>query len=354
MKVVYRNLEEGVLKVEPESLEDLYGLTKIIEKDDQVAGKSWRRWKNPDANLNKPDSGEKKPVFIMLKAETIEFAESANKLRITGSIVSGNPEEFVQVGEFHTLDVELHGRVEIHKQLTPYHLELLDEMKKKSKAVKALIVAMDDEKATFAMLRSNGITYPLEIGNRGNKRDPSKHEELTKAYYREVSEAITRTVADKVIIAGPGFTGETFKKWLNHNDTDTLKRVSFQHASTSERSAATELLKQGALEAILGAQRVQESFKAFEEFKLHVAKEDGYAVYGVEDVEKAITMGAVGSLLILDEFLRDHKTRRLANSILARCKNLGAEIVIFASNDGAANEFKSFRVAAVLRFKMQY
>ena len=116
------------------------------------------------------------------------------------------------MGEHHTLDVELHAKVEIHKVLTEYHLELLEEMKKKSKAVKALIVAMDDEKATFAMLRSSGITYPVEISNRGSKRDPSKHEELTKAYYREVAEGITRTVADKVIVAGPGFTGETFKE----------------------------------------------------------------------------------------------------------------------------------------------
>ena len=82
---------------------------------------------------------------MKLKVESVEFSENANKLRITGVIVSGHPEEFVQVGEHHTLDVDEGSGIEVEKEFNLYEKKMLQESKKQSK--KLFIVLIDESEA---------------------------------------------------------------------------------------------------------------------------------------------------------------------------------------------------------------
>ncbi|MCX6767816.1 MAG: mRNA surveillance protein pelota [Candidatus Micrarchaeota archaeon] len=348
VRVIHLDEKEGVLKVEPQSLEDLWYLKKIIDEGDLVRGRSWRRFKTGDKL--RPEAGEKKAINVEVRVSAVEFAEAANRLRVTGKITQGEPEEFVQVGEHHTIDVEPHDRLEVRKKLSMYHKKILEEAKKKAKKINAIIVVMDEEKAGFCFVQPRGMTFPFEITNTASKRDPKSFEELTKKYFNEILGKLAGAQADRLIVAGPGFAKDNFRKFAEQKDPALVKRMWFEHASTAERTGAYELLKKGVLERILGEHRVQEEFSALERLKASLGREDRLSCYGLDEVEAAVAARAADTLLVLDELARANPR---AEKIMQAAEAAGAKIILFDSEDDAGAEFKAFRIAAMLRYRLK-
>ncbi len=346
------NRREGFLKAFPQSVEDLWYLSKIISPKSTVEGHGLRRFKSGKGEEGmRPDSGEKKHVQLELMVEQVEFAESANKLRITGKILSGTPAEFVQAGEHHTLDVEPRGQIVVKKVFSAFDAELIDEARKKARHVQAVIVAIDDRHATISTLRTSGLSVLFEATNQASKREPKMFEEQKKGFYNEIATQLELLSADFFVVAGPGFAPQEFKKYLDGKFPALSKKTRVEHASTSERSAATELLKRGVLEAFLGEQKLQEEFGAFEELKASLGKEDGLSCYGLREVRDAVDAGAVSKLMLSDDVLR---TKPEADGILSKAKSLGAKIIVFNSDDDAGREFAAFKIAAMLRYRTKY
>jgi len=347
MRIVHRDERQNELKVEAQTLEDLWFLTRLLDEGDVVEGTSFRRFKPLGAEK---DSGEKKKVRVELRLEKIEFAESANKLRLTGVIVSGSPEEYAPQGEHHTIDVEPGGRLMIRKVLTPFHRELLKESGEKQ--VRATIIVLDDEKATVARLQASGVRFVFEVASQARKRDPKTFEEERKRFMAELLKQ-AEAAEGRIIIAGPGFAKDSFKKYVSEKAPALLKRISFEVTSNAERSGVYELLKKGIVQRVLGEQRVAKEFELLEELKKRIGKDEGTAVYGMADVASAVEARAAEQLMILDELLKKKETRHEANSLIEKARRAGAPVVIFDSEDDAGMEFRAFGVAALLRYKMR-
>ena len=107
-------------------------------------------------------------------------------------------------------------------------------------------------------------------------------------------------------MCGPGFTKDEFKKFVTQKHPEALKQISFEHTSNAEKSGVYELLKNGLVERLIGEQKLEEEFKALEEFKKRIAR-GGLACYGITEVKKAVGTGAVSDVLVLDELLRINK-----------------------------------------------
>ena len=73
MKILGKNMREGVISLIPQTLEDLWCLEKVIVEGDLVSGSSLRTFK--------PESGKatKKKVFLTIKVEKVAVPEHANK-----------------------------------------------------------------------------------------------------------------------------------------------------------------------------------------------------------------------------------------------------------------------------------
>jgi len=360
MRIARIDYAEKLLKLEPQSLEDIWLLSKLIEKGDLVEGRSFRTWR-PPGREGRQGPVEKKSVRLLVETESVEFAKAVNKLRVTGIIKAGHPEEFVSLGEHHTIDIELRTLISITKKdITPYHRKLIEEAQKRAKHVNALIIAMDEKKATAAKLSPRGVEFLFEMENDADKRMPSaRFEELEKKYYFELLQALERSEAARYIIAGPGFAAEDFKKYLSRKKPELLEKTSFEHCSTAERSGIIELLKQGLLQRLLGELKLEEEFKALEELKAHLGRGDGLAVYGWKAVELAVQARAAHTLYILDELLRqgdlkEGKTREAAGQLAEQAEQGGAKLLIFEGADDAGSEFKGFKLAALLRYKTSY
>ncbi len=322
-------------KLQPQSVEDLWLLTKIIGEGDLVEGNSFRRFKTDKLRA---ESGEKKPVRVKLKVESVEFSENANKLRLTGVIVSGHPEEFVQVGEHHTLDVDEGDNIEIEKDFNLYELKMLKESKKKS--IKIIIILIDESEARFYEVGLEGVRFMFDIENHANKRDLKNFQEQKNEFLKEIVNSIK---TNELVIAGPGFMKSELKKMVE-------VKAWVENASTTEITGVYELIKKGVLNKVFGELKIEKEFEALEEFKKSIGKDDGLSCYGLSEVKSAVETNAVEKILVIDDLLR--KNNEVEN-IVKKAEDKGAEAIIFDSSDDAGSEFKSIQIAAMLRFKIK-
>lgn len=340
MRILKLDKKSGEVVLIPETLDDLWHLERIIAPHDFAEARTLR-------SVKLGDKEEKKSVFIRIIIEKIEFAKYANALRLSGKIISGTPEEFVQHGKYHTLDVEKNEKITIIKEeWKAHHIKRLREAEKEAKKPKIRIIVMDDEKALAALVMAYGIEYGPEFYSNARKRD-EKFDEKKQSYYAEIMREI-EAHEERYIIAGPGFEKDNFKEYLEKKNPNLVKRVVFEHVNYAERNGITELLKNGVISRIIGEQRIEKEIALIEKIIVHISKEDGLAVYGFDEVKKAIEIGAAETVLVLDELLRtDKKIEDLVENAEKK-----AAIAILSSEAESGQRLKGLGgIAALLRFR---
>jgi protein pelota len=345
MRILKQDLREGEVKLVPESLEDLWHIERVLSEGDAVAGKSWRRFKASES-----DAGEKKAINVQVAAEKIEFAKFANRLRVTGKIMAGTPEEYVQVGSYHTFDIEPDYPVSIFKkQWQKYQLDRLKKAVAETKKPKIAIVVLDDEKAIFASLKGYGIDFDLELESSARKRD-EKYEEKERQYFGEILKKLQGMKVGKIIVAGPGFTKDNLAKFIAQKDKPLLSRIIFESCSYAERSGVNELLKKGVVSKVAEEERVEQELVLMDKFKAEIGKDSGLVAYGTKEVQKAIEFSSVSDLFVLDELLRKSKE---IEGMLADAERKGAKITVFSHESDGGRELAGFSgIAALLKFRI--
>jgi len=342
MKIVHFDRKTGEMKIQPDTLDDLWHLEKVIAPGDEVEAHSLRTYKVGTKE-------EKKSVTIRVKAERVEFAKNANRLRVLGPIIWGEPEEYIQLGKYHTIDLETGERIKITKQWKNHEVKRLQDAEKESKRPKLRIIVLDEEKALTGFLRSSGVDYGPEFYSAGSKKD-EKYENAKLEYFGTLMAEIERH-PEKYVVAGPGFTRDNLKDFITKRKPELLKRIIFENVSYAERSGVNELFSKGIIERVMGEERSAKEMKLVEELLTEVYKETGRAAYGLAEVKKAAEAFAVERLLVLDEYLRSDKG---AEAVVDLADKNKAEIIVFSSEGDAGAKLKGFgKIAALLKFKMR-
>jgi len=341
MKIIHYDQREGELKIIADTLEDLWHLSKVIATGDEVEGSSFRTYK-----VGKVE--EKKHVKIRLKVEQVEFSESSNRLRLLGTITWGEPEEFVQLGRHHTIEVAPGDKITIRKKWLEHELKRLKEAESETKKPKVLIVLLDEEHALFATLKPYGVDYGLEIRNKARKKSED-FEKKEQEYFSEITEQLER-FEGKLVIAGPGFAKDNLRKFLQEKKPEILKKAIFDSCSYAEPSGVNELIKRGVLQKAAGLARFEKEEKEIEEFFINIYKETGKSVYGLEEVRKAVESGAVEKLLVIDSLFRKSED---VQKIVEDAEKSGSEIVMISEEGDHSLKLKNFGgIGAILRWKI--
>jgi protein pelota len=347
MKVLGFDRKEGRMKLIPEVLEDLWHLERVLEPGDVVSSSSTRVFK---ASGEEGEEGERKKVRIELQAEKIDFSKSASKLRVTGKITGGGPEEYIQLGRHHTIDVELQKPVEITKQWKEYQLQRIGKARESSKKPLIGILVMDEGKALFSLIREYGVEFGPELRNHASKGD-EKFEERRSQFFGDITKQLKSMKVNRIVVAGPGFAKDNLKKFVSERDEELSNKLYFESCSTAEESGVYELLKKGVLSKIASEQRVQEEFLLLQSFLTELSKESGLAVYGAEEVRKAIDYKALGKLLVVDELLRKDKA---IEKLLDDAEKMKAEILLFSSESEAGKQLSGLSgIAGILKFSIR-
>ncbi len=335
----------GELKLVPENTEDLWHIERVLSEGDIVKARSFRRFK-----LQEGDSGEKKAINVEIEAKKIEFHKHANILRVTGVIRSGTPEEFVQIGSHHTIDIEPDRPFSITKDWKNYQLDRLRKAQKETKRPKLGIAALDERKAAFALLRGYGLDFTSELSSSGSKKD-ERHEEKEREFFGEVASILSHMEVERIIVAGPGFAKDNLKKFISQKNPSLLKKISFEQASSAEKSGVYELMKNGVVERIAGEQRVEKEFRLMEKLLAEIGKNSGLASYGKKEVAQAIEYKAVEELFVLDELLRKDKG---VEQMLEQAEKLSCPITVFSFENEPGRQLQGLGgIAAILRFRIE-
>ena len=148
------------------------------------------------------------------------------------------------------------------------------------------------------------------------------------------------------------------QNYLREKHPELAERVSALVSTSSAGQAGVyEAIRSGALDKILANMRIVEESQAVKELLTRIAKDDGKAVYGEEQTEKATQYGAVETLLITDEKLRtaQEERRRALENIMHSVERQRGKIIIVSTEHEAGKNLRSLGgIAALLRFPIQY
>ncbi len=337
MKILKKDVRHGRVVVAVESLDDLWHLSRIVEKGDVVSSKTTRKVRATEKEA------EKKTLFLEIMVEGVDFKDKS--LRVSGR--TAEEKEEVPKGSYHTVGVEVGSSVGIVKESWPkYQLKRLEQASESQS--KTIILVLDREEAIFALLKSQGYEVLAEL--RGNVAKKGV-ETVTKNFYSELAENLSgyvgRHKAETVIIASPAFWKDELVKELK--DAGLKKKVVLASCSSVGKNAIEEVLKRPELSEVLRLQRAAGESRLVEQLMVEIAK-DGLAAYGRKEVDEAVGSGNVKAFLVTDAFIQ--KNRAKSEGLMKGAEAAGGDVAIINSENEAGQKLDSLGgVAVLLRYK---
>ncbi len=353
MRILFKDLKQGIVKVVPESSDDLWVLSTVIAPGDLVTAKTVR-----EIRFGERGSGRSSriPMVLTIRVEAIEFQPFTNRLRIRGVVVEG-PEKYGVRGKHHTLSIDVGRDVTIVKE-QGWPRPLLERLEKASQSPPVVVVAVDYDEYAVAVVRSQGVRVVVEEALKiPGKGDPRREDELRKAV-AVIAKTVARTVeaegAVAVVVAGPGP--------LKDQVVDRLRGIGLSapiHVDTASIGGVGgvyEAIRRGAVarvaeQAVLA--RAEDILATFDEL---LAKNPSRVAYGLEAVERAVEACATESILVLDALLHsfDAEIRNRVYQLLTRAGECRTEVHIVPLESPAGVRVKALGgVVAVLRYAFE-
>ncbi|MFB6267272.1 MAG: mRNA surveillance protein pelota [Halodesulfurarchaeum sp.] len=354
MHVTNREEREGgreAISLVPESLDDLWHLTYVVEPGDLVAGDTHRRIQRDDENL-RDTGGEREHMHVTLSVEEVEFHKFANRLRISGVIEDCSRED--QLGLHHTLNVEEREEITIAKHWKPDQLDRLEDAIEATDEPDVAIATVEEGEAYVHTVAEYGVDEYASFRNTTGKGEYARdREEL----FAELTDALTHLDVDAVILAGPGFTKEDAYRYLEEEAPALAQRVRLVDTSAAGGRGVHEVLKRGAVDEIRTETRIARESALIDQLMEEIST-DGEAAYGIDAVAQAVEYGAVETLLILDERLRQERAGEGewsvdVNELVESVEQQGGEITVFSHEFDPGQQLRNLGgVAALLRYRI--
>lgn len=349
MRIIYKDLKNNRVKLRTENLNDLWHLDRIISPGDVITANTWRR-KKSESDKIRPERQEKERVKLSIRVKDVKFHKHSNNLRVLGKIEKGP-----NTGEHHTINIDKDKEFVLTKKWGSDHLERLEEARKSSDRPKVLLVALDDETATFGLVRQYGLEELGDItSTKSGKMYESNREASEKEYYGEVCSTIKNYVESKkipsVIVAGPGLTKKEIQSMLREKYPEIAEEIHLGNTSNVGKSGLNEIIRRGIVKRVSEKDRASLETDLIEKLIERVSK-NGKATYGKEEIEKAAKMGAIEKLLISDKKLR--RNREEIIPIIEKTRNAGGKIFIVSSEHEAGEQLiRLGGIGALLRYRV--
>lgn len=342
MRIISRELRDnfGELKIRPETLDDLWHLYYVIEFGDEISALTRRRLQSESDKI-RPEKVERKSVWLSIRVEDVDFHRFSNRLRVRGKIEKGT-----DVGSYHTINIETAQEVSITKKWKVDQLERLDEAIRASYDPSVVILTIEEGEAYAGRVRQYGVDSVCNI-----KQVSTKSSESRSQFFGDILANMKKFLYedDILVIAGPGFTKHDFLRFLEERGYDS-ERIKMENTSSIGPPGIQEVLRRGALDEFAREYRVSREANLMEDLLREIVVE-GKAVYGYEEVEEALNYGAIETLLVIDEFIRER--RDMVEPIMRKTEKMDGKVIIFSTDFEPGKKLTSLGgIAALLRFKL--
>mgnify|MGYP001772576537 CR=1 FL=1 len=244
-----------------------------------------------------------------------------------------------------------------------FHLEYLEDMVTESNIVGLVIIERDA--ATIGLLKGNRLEVVDELeayipgkhhkGGQSQRRFDRIIEQMVEEFYKKVGERVNQVFLPlleqgklkMIIVGGPAYAKYDFVQgsYMDYRLKQIVAPELIDVAYQGEAGLRELVMKAGDL---LKDQEYAESLKYLEEFKYHLAKDDGLVVYGEEEVKLALQQGLLKMLLVSDS--REDLTTWLDEAL-----KYGTKVVVVSKEVPEGEWFaKTFNgLAGILRFRTQ-
>lgn len=355
MQVKERYEREGgkeAITLVPESLDDLWHLTYVLEPGDFVAGDTHRRIQRADDQM-RDTGGEREHMHVTLDVEDVEFHKFANRLRVSGVIEDCSRED--QLGLHHTLNIEERKEIEVTKHWKADQLDRLNEAVEATDQPEVAIATVEEGEAYIHTVAQYGVDeYASFRGTTGKGEYANPREML----FEEITSALGHLDVDAIILAGPGFTKQDALDYIEENAPDIAERISVVDTSAAGGRGVHEVLKRGAVDEVQKNTRIAEESELIDELTTQIATE-GKAAYGIDSVEEAVEYGAVETLLVLDDRLRQERAGEGewdvdVNDLITKVERQGGDVTVFSHEFAPGEQLRNLGgIAAILRYRLQ-
>jgi len=335
----------------PESPDDLWHLTYVIEPGDRVSGDTTRRIQRADDDL-RDTGGEREHMWVELDVEDVEFAKFANRLRVAGIIVDCSRED--QLEFHHTLNVEPRDEVEVEKVWKPDQDERLAEAVEATENPDVAVATVEEGRAYVHTVAQYGTEERASLtGPTGKGEYARPREEL----FAELTDVLSRLDVDAVILAGPGFTKQDALSYVEDEDPELADGITTVDTAGVGDRGVHEVLKRGAVDEIQTRTRIAEEADLIDELTERIAT-GAEVAYGPEAVGEAAEYGAIERLLVLDERLRtergpDGEWDVDVDDIIETTEQKGGDVTVFSGEFDPGQQLRNLGgIAALLRYRI--
>lgn len=353
MQLLKQSEDHWKLRIESE--DDLWVLARFAISGRSLAMLGERRDTTTAESGDRAKAAERKKMWIQLRIITTEYKTYSNILRVHG-IIEQAP---MDTGSHHTHLVEVGDEIELHSLsgFPEYDRLLLTEtLTSDQKSNVSILVVENDEIVLFEVTRRGlreGATWTMRGG--GKRGDIRTSESVAKSFQQQVAKEILAATSTKLpmILCGPGHARERLRNViLDQDPTRTIRLVS---TSMPGRSGANEIIRDGLADELLSEHAISKEIKMLEEVWLRLSK-DGAIAYGEKQLSRAMNEGAIETLLVSADKLRDPEAlidgTPLAQWVEA-IHDIGAELVQCSSDHDSGEQLNNMGgVIALLRYKL--
>ena len=360
MKVTKKDYKHGIVELIPDTVDDLYAIYRVLKIGDKVKASTSRRIRRKEEE-GRPDSGERVKMTLEIELEEFAFHGFGDNLRLKGKILSG-PENLVSTGTYHTLALSLMEKVQISKESwSPMERKVLEEVEKSSMLAQILIITIEDNTACIALVTQFSVKIINELTSSVTRKfsDVKQHSSEMGQFFNEILQLMQDTdnqyKPQVIILAGPGFTPENFYEFIKTRDSAIADKTRRVHVSTGGRVGLKEVLSKKLPEQIAKDQRVAYETRLLEEVFKRIGQDTGTVTYGLQSVKRALSLGAIETLLISDDQLRiDDLSKRMAIDELVEenTKLRGSTVIMSVNHESGEQLSKLGGIAALLRYPL--
>ncbi|KAL9357764.1 hypothetical protein Peur_051017 [Populus x canadensis] len=369
MKINRRDLVPdgpGSVKMTPIDADDLWFVYNLIAHGDYVMAVTVRKV------LRETSTGrdaERVKLKLEIKVEAIEYDKVGSVLRIRGKNVLEN--EYVKIGAFHTLEIELHRSFVLRKELwDSMALHVLNQASDPAASADLAVVLMQEGLAHILLVGRSLTTTRAKI----ETSIPRKHgpaiagyqtalnkffEHLLQAFLKHVDFNVVRCA----VIASPGFTKDQFHRHLLLEAErrqlrpiiENKSRIVLVHASSGYKHSLKEVLDAPNVMNMIKDTKAAQEVRVLKDFFDMLSNDPDRACYGPKHVEVAHERMAVQTLLITDELFRnaDIPMRKKYVNLVNSVKGSGGTVHIFSSMHASGEQLAQLTgIAAILRFPL--
>ncbi len=350
MLLINSDFKKGTVRLRINDPDDLWYLSHIIDEGDWITSITTRKVKIGDTENAKV---AKKTFIVTIEAETIEISAAGHALRINGTIKEG-PEDIPR-DSYQSISLEIDSECTIKKeQWLTYQKQKIEEASKTKYSY--LLCIFDREEALFALTKKFG--YEVLAKTQGEVQKKAKMQEVKKDFYEEIIKTIEiyndRYNPERIILASPAFYKEDLFKKVNQKELKA--KIVLAISSDVSETSLDEVIKRPELKEVLKQSRAREEQLLVEEALLEISK-NNLAIYGFEEIKKAILAGAVSALIVTDKLIKQYREQKKYQELDELMKKVdavqGKIHIITSVHDSGKRVDGLGGVVALLRYKLR-